>query len=150
VLPPIKEQRISPRYVDATGNQCPRFLSNNTICIDITTTEKKKKSLICVCSFLTVEPHYRRQDVTDALDFQMQVAKPARSAFQCLSTLLPLLPRPFLPVHLVWLVTLSKAERTPKVACEQVNLLDVGQKSLVDSFLVSCSAAVDLLLLYSN
>jgi hypothetical protein len=30
--------------------------------------------LVC---FLTVKPDYRRQNVTDAVDFQMQLAKPA-------------------------------------------------------------------------
>jgi hypothetical protein len=32
---------------------------------------------LCSFLFLTVKPDYRRQNVTDAVDFQMQLAKPA-------------------------------------------------------------------------
>ena len=53
-----------------------------------------------------------------------------------------------LPLHLVGLVALAQAERTCQIAGEHVNLLDVGQESLVDSLLIRRSAAADLLLLY--
>ncbi len=52
-----------------------------------------------------------------------------------------------LPLHLVGLVTLAEAERGGEVACEHVNLLDVGQEGLVDGLLVRCPAGGDLLLL---
>lgn len=52
-----------------------------------------------------------------------------------------------LPLHLVGLVTLAQAERAGKVAGEELDLLDVGDQSLVDGLLVRRSAAVNLLLL---
>lgn len=45
------------------------------------------------------------------------------------------------------LVALPQAEGAGEVAGEHLNLLDVGNQSLVDSLLVSGAAAVDLLLL---
>jgi len=48
----------------------------------------------------------------------------------------------------VGLVALAEAERRGEVACEHVDLLDVGQESLVDGLLVCCPAGRDLLLLY--
>lgn len=44
------------------------------------------------------------------------------------------------------LVALTEAERRGEVASEHVDLLDVGQESLVDSLLVRCPAGGDLLL----
>lgn len=55
--------------------------------------------------------------------------------------------RSHLPGHLVGLVTTSQAEGASEVAGEHVDLLDVGNQGLVDSLLVSSTAAVDLLLL---
>lgn len=52
-----------------------------------------------------------------------------------------------LPLHQVRLVALAQAERRSEVARQQIHLLDVGQQSLVDGLLVSCSAAANLLLL---
>lgn len=52
-----------------------------------------------------------------------------------------------LPLHLVGLVALAEAERGGEVACEHVNLLDVGQEGLVDGLLVRCPAGGNLLLL---
>jgi hypothetical protein len=109
--------------------------------------------LVC---FLTVKPDYRRQNRTDAVDFQMQLAKPAhfgdpcRSTTRCVAT--PVLPSPrhkiaHLPGHLVGLVTLPQAERAGEVRSQHVNLLDVGNQSLIDGLLVGGAAAVDLLLL---
>lgn len=45
------------------------------------------------------------------------------------------------------LVTLPQAERAGEVRSQHVNLLDVGNQSLVDGLLVGGTAAVDLLLL---
>lgn len=45
------------------------------------------------------------------------------------------------------LVTLPQAEGAGEVAGQQIHLLDAGKQSLVDSLLVSSTAAVDLLLL---
>ncbi len=87
----------------------------------------------------------------------MQLAKPAQfrdppsaKSFNILSksNLLPRKTPQRLPLHLVGLVALSEAERAGKVAGEHLYLLDVGNQSLVDSLLVRCSAAADLLLLY--
>jgi hypothetical protein len=47
----------------------------------------------------------------------------------------------------VGLVTLAQAEGACQVAGEELNLLDVGNQSLVDGLLVSRAAAADLLLL---
>ena len=52
-----------------------------------------------------------------------------------------------LPGHLVGLVALSQAEGAGQVAGEHVDLLDVGDQSLVNSLLVRRAGAVDLLLL---
>lgn len=52
-----------------------------------------------------------------------------------------------LPLHLVGLVALAEAERRGEVACEHVDLLNVGQEGLVDGLLVRCPAGGDLLLL---
>lgn len=52
-----------------------------------------------------------------------------------------------LPSHLVGLVAAPQAEGAGEVAGEHLNLLDVGNQSLVDGLLVSGAAAVDLLLL---
>lgn len=46
------------------------------------------------------------------------------------------------------LVTLSQAEGAAEVAGEHVDLLNVGDQSLVDGLLVGSTAAVDLLLLF--
>ena len=53
-----------------------------------------------------------------------------------------------LPLHLVGLVALAQAERAGEVAGEELDLLDVGDQSLVDGLLVRRPAAVDLLLLW--
>lgn len=45
------------------------------------------------------------------------------------------------------LVALSQAERACEIAGEEVDLLDAGDKRLVDGLLVSGTAAADLLLL---
>ena len=111
--------------------------------------------LVC---FLTVKPDYRRQDVTDAVDFQMQLAKPAHFGDPSRSTRTRRVSQPrysrrpgtrwtHLPGHLVGLVTLPQAEGAGEVGGQQVHLLDVGNQSLVDSLLVGGAAAVDLLLL---
>jgi len=47
----------------------------------------------------------------------------------------------------VGLVTLPQGERAGEVRSQHVNLLDVGNQSLVDGLLVGGTAAVDLLLL---
>ena len=52
-----------------------------------------------------------------------------------------------LPLHLVGLVASAQAEGAGKVACQQINLLNAGDQSLVDSLLVSSTRAVDFLLL---
>lgn len=113
--------------------------------------------------------------MTDAVDFQMQLAKSAqfrRPFFRSTTRILTNTPqcklphppnscqlisfnysyslkkkRRNLPRHLVGLVTLPQAEGAGEVAGQQIHLLDAGKQSLVDSLLVSSTAAVDLLLL---
>lgn len=107
--------------------------------------------------FLTVKPDYRRQNVTDARRLSNAWPKPAHFGDPCRSTTLcvatPVLPSPpahkiaRLPGHLVGLVTLPQAERAGEVRGKHIDLLDVGNQSLVDSLLVGGAAAVDLLLL---
>lgn len=53
-----------------------------------------------------------------------------------------------LPLHLMWLVALAKAERRSQIAGKVVDLLDVGQEGLVDGLLVRYPAAGHLLLLF--
>jgi hypothetical protein len=57
---------------------------------------------------------------------------------------------PSLPLHLMWLVTLSQAEAAGKVADEQRLLLDRCQKSLVNGLLVCGAAGGRCLLLFPN
>jgi hypothetical protein len=106
--------------------------------------------------------------VTDAVDFQMQLAKPAHfgdpfpfynphldqhtpvnstpPTLQAARDLCVFLIKN-LPRHLVRLVTLPQAEGAAEVAGQQIHLLDAGKQGLVDGLLVSSAAAVDLLLL---
>lgn len=53
-----------------------------------------------------------------------------------------------LPDHLVWPVTLAKAERAGKVASKEWLLLDRGKQSLVDGLLVGGTAGRWLLCLF--
>jgi hypothetical protein len=101
--------------------------------------------------------------ITDAVNgprtvnVQMQVAKPFRTPGPQVPRTLSFVPASApttapptihdLPLHLVGLVALAEAERGGEVACEHVNLLDVGQEGLVDGLLVRCPAGGDLLLL---
>lgn len=115
--------------------------------------------------------------MTDAVDFQMQLAKSAqfrRPFFRSTTRILTNTPqcklprspnscqvdflliisyfvekkrKRNLPRHLVGLVALPQAEGAGEVAGQQIHLLDAGKQSLVDSLLVSSTAAVDLLLL---
>lgn len=102
--------------------------------------------------------------MTDAVDFQMQLAKPAHfgDPFRSTTRILTNTPvnstprvrpaRDFvfesnLPRHLVGLVTLPQAEGAGEVAGQQIHLLDASKQSLVDGLLVGSTAAVDLLLL---
>lgn len=54
-----------------------------------------------------------------------------------------------LPLHLMWLVALAKAERRSQIAGKVVDLLDVGQEGLVNGLLVRYPAAGHLLLLFN-
>lgn len=59
----------------------------------------------------------------------------------------PLCNRHNLPLHLVRLVACPEAEAGGKVAGEEMLLLDVGQKGLVDGLLVGGTSTGNLLLL---
>ena len=57
-------------------------------------------------------------------------------------------PKPkYLPLHLVWPITLAQAESRGEVAGEEFLFLDGGQEGLVDSLLVGGTAGGWLLLL---
>lgn len=58
-------------------------------------------------------------------------------------------PPNHLPLHLVWLVTLSQTESATKVAGKEGFLLDGSEESLVDGLLVCGTAAGWLLLLFN-
>lgn len=76
---------------------------------------------------------------------QMQLVKPFRNPRrQDLPSKPTWLP---LPLHLMGLVALAKAERGGEVAGKKVDLLDVGDQGLVDGLLVSRPTAGNLLLL---
>ncbi len=77
----------------------------------------------------------------------MQLAKPYRKP-----RLLADLPTPAnpLPLHLMGLVALAEAERRGEVAWEKLDLLDVGDDSLVNGLLGCYPAARNLLLLYPH
>ena len=103
--------------------------------------------------------------MTDAVDFQMQLAKPAQFGDPSRSTT-PVVVRTRvsantrfreysllvhrarrLPLHRVGLVALPQAEGAGEVAGEELDLLDVGDEGLVDGLLVRGAGAGDLLLL---
>lgn len=76
----------------------------------------------------------------------MQLAKPYRKPRPAAPTRNPHAP---LPLHLMWLVALAKAERRSQIAGKVVDLLDVGQEGLVNGLLVRYPAAGHLLLLFN-
>ena len=60
-------------------------------------------------------------------------------------------PKPkYLPLHLVWPITLAQAESRGEVAGEEFLFLDCGKESLVDGLLVCGTAARWLLCLYDT
>jgi len=95
---------------------------------------------------MTVNPDYRRRNGPKTLNVQMQMAKPYRKP----PVSRPPAPASYLPLHLMRLVALAKAERRCEVAGEVIHFLDVCQKGLVDGLLVRYTAARHFLLLYST